>query len=407
MSRLAIALGLCVPLSAVAVPMQLVHQGRLVDAAGGPIHGARSTTFSLYSSPTATLADWSETESVSYVAGYYTAVLGDRTPLPSALFASGDPLYVQVTVEGTALGARTPLASVPFAIQASSATTLAGASCTDGEILRYDQGTFVCVDHADHEHDRLPAGGGVLVTTATTCEDDVEGLLRYSTETKRLEMCDGSEWNVVYSLGPPRDCKEQLQLVPTSTSGEYDIDPDGDGDSIRVYCDMDYSDGGWIRVVAHDAPSQGTGFGGHAAKWDAVDAGMGVFSCSGSGVVSYANTDASSSYPMQFYRMDLTPYVSAREVRFVHRDNVVSWDGALLARVNYANNTDDTRIYDNHGCSIPNGSCTGGEVNTSYNRTESLANTGTVLAGFEWGVKSYQGGCGDYHQIQSYAVYVR
>jgi predicted nuclease with TOPRIM domain len=48
----------------------------------------------------------------------------------------------------------------------------------------------------------------------------------------------------------PKSCKQILDLNPSSLSGTYQIDPDGEGERpvMDVYCDMDYDGGGWTNL---------------------------------------------------------------------------------------------------------------------------------------------------------------
>jgi hypothetical protein len=71
------ALALALPSAALAVPMQLTHQGRLVDSTGAGIDGTGHTlTFAVYDDATGGSPLWSETLSVTFTNGFYSAILG-------------------------------------------------------------------------------------------------------------------------------------------------------------------------------------------------------------------------------------------------------------------------------------------------------------------------------------------
>jgi hypothetical protein len=124
-----------------AAPVQVLHQGRLVDSLGTPIDGAHTVGISLYASESSPTPAFSQTFSLDLQSGYFAAVLATDTtsglPLDSALFADGSP-YVAITVDSVALGAREPLRAAPYAVEAGLAHSVDVASatspCDDGNI---------------------------------------------------------------------------------------------------------------------------------------------------------------------------------------------------------------------------------------------------------------------------------
>lgn len=75
----------------------------------------------------------------------------------------------------------------------------------------------------------------------------------------------------VVAGGTPRSCKEAKEWNPTATSGEYTIDPDGDGGMapFKVYCDMTTDGGGWTLVMKLHKDSNR--FVYHSAYWENDD----------------------------------------------------------------------------------------------------------------------------------------
>ena len=135
-----------------ATPTTVVHQGRLLDASGVGVQGSQGATFRLYPSQDAVVGTdvWEETGTLQLVDGYYTVVLGNDTPLDSALLASNLELWLEVDLDSAPLQ-RARLHAVPYALSADGARTLTRSDCNAGEVLQFDGAEWVCA---------LNAGGG-------------------------------------------------------------------------------------------------------------------------------------------------------------------------------------------------------------------------------------------------------
>ncbi len=126
--------------SAVAVPMQFPHQGRLLDSATGqPLDGPHTVTFTLFDAASSGTSLWTEDASLVFEDGYYTHVLGDDTanPLQQAMLEGGDVFLSLAVDAGPELPDRLPLRSVPFAVlanQADTATNVSGGIVDASEI---------------------------------------------------------------------------------------------------------------------------------------------------------------------------------------------------------------------------------------------------------------------------------
>ena len=100
-----------------AVPIQMTHQGRLLDSSGAAETGLHLLTFTLFDAETGGSSQWTETLAVQFNNGYYAAVLGSdeqNNPLDSATLEFY-PLYLEISVDqGTPLSPRTPVVSVPY-----------------------------------------------------------------------------------------------------------------------------------------------------------------------------------------------------------------------------------------------------------------------------------------------------
>ena len=112
---------LLLPTVAFAVPMELDHQGRLLDTMGAPLQGEHTLHFAMYTVATLGSPVWQETHPVVVQDGYYHQRLGSSTPLDSDLFAGGT-LYLAIAAnESPANAARVSVVSVPFAVRAADA----------------------------------------------------------------------------------------------------------------------------------------------------------------------------------------------------------------------------------------------------------------------------------------------
>ena len=120
-----------------AVPMQMTHQGRLLDSNGAAITGVQALTFTIFDDPNNGTDLWAETLSVQFNNGYYAAVLGSdeqNNPLDS-LILSQYPLFLELQVaQGTPLVPRTPLQSVPYAQVSGTAESVDGGVVTASEV---------------------------------------------------------------------------------------------------------------------------------------------------------------------------------------------------------------------------------------------------------------------------------
>jgi hypothetical protein len=131
MTRLFVAALGVVPLAALAVPLQLSHTARLVDALGTPINGAHTLTVALYDELGAVVHD--ETLPVTVADGYVTVVLGANPadPLQSSDLQHTE-VWVGLTVDsGPELSPRQRLLSAPYAVRADYAASAGNADTVD------------------------------------------------------------------------------------------------------------------------------------------------------------------------------------------------------------------------------------------------------------------------------------
>jgi trimeric autotransporter adhesin len=113
------------------------------DETGKPMLSVLGVTFALYKDEQGGASLWVETQNVQADAnGNYTVMLGATKPdgLPVDLFTSGEARWVGVRT-GEQEQPRVLLVSVPYAIKAHEAETLAGRSISDFVLNESHAGT--------------------------------------------------------------------------------------------------------------------------------------------------------------------------------------------------------------------------------------------------------------------------
>lgn len=133
-SLLAALAGLTLATTASATPQLLTHSGRLLGVDGEPINGERTLITALFSGPDASATQlWSESQSETLTQGYYSTIMGDSTPFPNGIF-DGSVRWLGITVDGVALGARSPIYAAPYAFRAQTADLADIATNAVGDI---------------------------------------------------------------------------------------------------------------------------------------------------------------------------------------------------------------------------------------------------------------------------------
>ena len=120
-----------IALASAGVPMQIAHQGRLLDADGSPVEGRHTVSASIYASVASPSPLWSDSWEILLTDGYFEVVLGGDTsnPIDSDAFASGEA-YLGMRVDSVDAEFRSPLVAVPYAILADTTATVTGGSVT-------------------------------------------------------------------------------------------------------------------------------------------------------------------------------------------------------------------------------------------------------------------------------------
>src|ERR1700729_2622202 len=111
------------------VPSLVNYSGKAIDAQGKPVTGIVGVTFAIYKDETDGGPLWMETQNVQADArGNFSVQLGATKPggLTLELFQSGDARWLGVRINGGEEQPRVLLLSVPYALKAADAQTLAG-----------------------------------------------------------------------------------------------------------------------------------------------------------------------------------------------------------------------------------------------------------------------------------------
>jgi len=104
--------------AAAAVPGTITHQGRLFDANGAPVSQTLDVTFTIYDAAEGTKVVWTETLSIAFDNGYFSANLGETKPFGDTVF-DGSPRYIGITIGGDdEMKPRARVGSVPYALVA-------------------------------------------------------------------------------------------------------------------------------------------------------------------------------------------------------------------------------------------------------------------------------------------------
>ena len=163
------------PALAMAVPVELTHSGRILDAAGGGIDDTATLTFTLYDASNTAL--YAEDQEIRLNDGYYAALIGPtgQPALDSDVFDGGD-LFIEVAVDGQVFGTRSRIASVPYAVRSETAghALTADAATTAGSATTAQSAvTAQSADTATTATTATNLDGGTVNATEISVNDTV------------------------------------------------------------------------------------------------------------------------------------------------------------------------------------------------------------------------------------------
>jgi hypothetical protein len=266
------------PTVAWAAPLEIAHQGRLLDASGAPVSGSESVGVALYSVVTGGSPLWDQAYTVDVQDGYYSVVLSTDAsgdPLDAAWFASS--VWVEVRRNGTPIGARTPLASVPSAFTALRVAGSTAHIVNTAGVRKWSDGTMATTCEAYRN------GTG----TKTYAGDIGSGL--YASSWGVNMWCDmdtdGGGWMLMLNYNHTGGTNPALSAtgLPSSLSDNKHsylsgLFPAGYFDEVRFYCTtsahtrvIHFKTGHWrVATDAQYAQSVATA-GTYAEYWQPLD----------------------------------------------------------------------------------------------------------------------------------------
>lgn len=211
--------------TASAAPMTLSWQGRLLDAAGGPLDGPHTIEVRLWNSaidisPANLVHD--ETFSTDVDGGFVSVRLGADGDLDSSAFAAGE-LWVEVVVDDGVVGGRQPFANVGRAAYADHARTADSATSAE----RADVATTA--ERADTATNADALGGQAPSAFAPAAHSHGRGTCRWScVDTPGTLTCPSGRYMAGISF--PQLAGGTAARPPQTCSSSTN------SDDVAVYC---------------------------------------------------------------------------------------------------------------------------------------------------------------------------
>lgn len=226
--------------TAEAAPLELHHQGRLLDASGTPIAGDHTVRLTLYDG--SGTAVWQKSYSnVPFTDGYFGVSLGtDDTArtIESATRRTNPAATVGVALDGAAeLSPRTPLGATPRAAVAEAvpvAAGLTGSACSGDGALAVDS-----------------SGPNLVFCFSGTWRGSGTGPKSIATFNGVRQWSDGTSAASCKEYRTPTN--PNYQYAGTTGNGLYQLAPIG-VPAFTAWCEMTFDGGGWTQILHHDQP---------------------------------------------------------------------------------------------------------------------------------------------------------
>ncbi len=205
-----------------STPSAMNYQGYLTDSGGKPIDGNFNLTFSIYSEENGGTLFWQETQNVDVSDGLFAVILGDNTPLTSAVFTT-EKVYLGIAVDSDPeMSPRQRITTAAFSHRVTTIDGAQGGSVSgDVEVL----GNFTNGNYAFLNQLRLgsPSLSG------------------------KLDLFQDGSSNPI----------AELQPHPTAGGGEFRIYDPSHGQSVYASHDVSAGGGGFLSVYRNAASTVG------------------------------------------------------------------------------------------------------------------------------------------------------
>ena len=210
-----ILLFVTLPITGLTVPMNLSHQGHILQNDGNPVTGSANVIFNIYDNEQGGSTLWAQTLSVSFDNGFYNVILGPGSPELSTELFDGANLYLGLTLEGMdEFSPRAAITSVPYAFRAGSVTgevnalgglTVDGAELVDSDGNLYVPGTFSVNGQPVIDETGTISAGTLNITDMLqlplvesgdlpTASEENRGQVVYASDVNSLYYSNGTEW---------------------------------------------------------------------------------------------------------------------------------------------------------------------------------------------------------------------
>ena len=282
-----------------SVPRLIKFSGAVKDVTGKPLNGPVEVNFAIYKEQTDAAPLWQETQTLQLdEQGRYTVLLGamQGEGLPMELFASGEARWLGVQAQGAETQPRVLLVSVPYALKAADAETLAGKRVSDFVLAQQlkEQVKTEVTQQAKQQQERGQQALALVLGTGPTPPAISEGPSSFTCAT--AGDCVG-----ISQIGTGR----ALRAAATSSTEAVMVVQSGTGYGVRVTATSGAVYGistaphGSVSAVRGDSASpDGRGILGNATATTGSAIGLygSAASPTGTGVYGEATSMTGSSY---------------------------------------------------------------------------------------------------------------